>query len=558
MLFIVLSCALAPLGAIAVAAGVRTILASERERGALLQVSVSEQSGRLQRRFAADIQRLKAAAVASARPLVSTATGEIVVAETAVAEMARLFPQSGAPAVPAAATDTAAQLRRAAMQPMCVAADRAFPPQSDRRPFVQIIDERSGDNLCVGGIPAEPVVPAATTGRAYVDVNRSRIVVTAMQMADAAKVEIVYPLAALRPELALSPGLPPHRLTVASSTGSIILRGQARGLFPDFQLSREAAVGATGVMLGISAPRSWLGGAELVGLLTPISMWLLAAILSWLIIDRVLLAPIQRLSRQMRHYSPGDTLTAAAPGILAAREVVQLQGGLEQLAEDVATDKTALADGLDAQRALTREVHHRVKNNLQIIASMVNLHSRDADSADATLAYRTIQRRVEALGLVQRHLRAEREDAGNIALSTMIGELATALRHGLSQDFGAISITTSADPIHTTQDVAMPLAFFVTEVAEMAARIDPKQPVAIQLTRSPGTGNLAQLAVVSTALVGVASSSADRFANSHRIINAIARQLRQPLTIVAEHGWYGVQFEPSSPLPGEGEPLPPE
>ena len=72
--------------------------------------------------------------------------------------------------------------------------------------------------------------------------------------------------------------------------------------------------------------------------------------------------------------------------------------------------RAGMAEALDGQRRLVREVHHRVKNNLQVVASLLNIHGRTAETAEARAAYAAIGRRVGAL--VDRPPQPFRRDGG--------------------------------------------------------------------------------------------------------------------------------------------------
>ena len=69
-----------------------------------------------------------------------------------------------------------------------------------------------------------------------------------------------------------------------------------------------------------------------------------------------------------------------------------------------------------------------MKNNLQVVASLLSIHGRSADQPEAKAAYSAIGRRVDALSVVHRHHYAEMEENRGIALRPLLTELAADLR----------------------------------------------------------------------------------------------------------------------------------
>src|ERR1044072_3072840 len=89
-----------------------------------------------------------------------------------------------------------------------------------------------------------------------------------------------------------------------------------------------------------------------------------------------------------------------------------------------------MTEAFEGQRRLVREVHHRVKNNLQVVASLLNIHGRSAETAEAQEAYAGVSRRVGALSIVHRNHYAEMEENRGIALRPPPPEPAAELRAG--------------------------------------------------------------------------------------------------------------------------------
>jgi two-component sensor histidine kinase len=185
-----------------------------------------------------------------------------------------------------------------------------------------------------------------------------------------------------------------------------------------------------------------------------------------------------------------------------------------------------MADALDGQRRLVREVHHRVKNNLQVIASLLNIHGRTAETPEAQAAYEAIGRRVGALSIVHRNHFAEMEENRGIALRPLVSELAAELRGGAPQAARALTIDLDVETIHTTQDVAVSVAFLLTEIIEYAMLRRPEEPVEVSLRR---TSELtARLELSSPVLVPDEAETPDKM-QFERVISGLAKQLRSAL-----------------------------
>lgn len=540
-LLLILTLALAPLGAIAVGTSTRSIAASDSERELLISVSVRNQAGRLLRQVRLDAALLSDALHSGGR----AASEPVRLGESPVlpANPPARAPDSGAPQ-PGMTVDAApfTPTGSADIIAACALIRRIFPGGDDRA-SARIVDARTGANRCERDPAAHPSAANQPIGMARIDAESGELVYSAALVGAQARADIVYPIERIE-QIIVDDGLPRHRLTIASAMGDMIVHNSLAGATPALSLEARAPVGNSGLVLTIVTGRSWLGGPELVSMLTPIGMWLLAALLSWLLVDQILLAPIQRLRRNVERYQPGDALAPGEDRIFTAPEIVELEQMVARLAANVASDKEALAASLEAQRALTREVHHRVKNNLQIIASLINLHGRSLPQGGELVAYRGIQRRVDTLAVVHRHLQAEAEENSAISLGTMLGELTVGLRHAFETGSRPAPLTIDAAAVNADQDIALPVAFIVTELVELAHEAMPGASIAIRLERMPDAKVL--LSVASEGFTHAAEEG-ERFANYARILTGLARQLRQPLEFDAASGRYSIAIPIGDP-----------
>lgn len=236
--------------------------------------------------------------------------------------------------------------------------------------------------------------------------------------------------------------------------------------------------------------------------------------------DQKLLRPIGRLVRHLADDRPDDY---AEP---QPRWMLEVDKRMGEAAARLAADRLALDDAAVLQRQLTREVHHRVKNNLQVVASLLNLHRRGATSADAAEAFRTIQHRVDALTSVHRHLVSSGDAADRVSARQLVEDIS-----GIFGDPDGLSgrppvIASIAASVRLAQDVALPVAFLLTELIELALRHDANAVVRIALTEA---GGRSELSVTSPIFADPACDAAITEGYLARVLAGLSRQLRSDL-----------------------------
>jgi two-component sensor histidine kinase len=257
------------------------------------------------------------------------------------------------------------------------------------------------------------------------------------------------------------------------------------------------------------------------------------------ILDRLVVKPLGRMQRAVAAYRPGDTPLDLPRLTTPAREIGDLGIAFERATQTVARHEAELEAAVERQTRLVREVHHRVKNNLQVVASLLNLHARGAASEEVGAAYASIQRRVDALAVVHRNHFAELEENRGVALKPLISELGANLRATAPVTAANMQIRLAIEPYHATQDVAVSVAFLVTEIVEYAMFCGGHS-VAISLAGD--SGPTARLAVESDALRGDAACEEKLTERFDRIVTGLSRQLRSSLERDPAAGRYALDI----------------
>jgi two-component sensor histidine kinase len=221
-----------------------------------------------------------------------------------------------------------------------------------------------------------------------------------------------------------------------------------------------------------------------------------------------------------------------------AHEIAVLGQAFARVTQTVARHEAELEAAVARQTRLVREVHHRVKNNLQVVASLLNLHARGANSEEVAAAYASIQRRVDALAVVHRNHFAELEQNRGVALKPLVSELAANLRATAPAGAASMQIRLDVVSFYATQDVAVSVAFLITEIVEFGM-LCGAHAVSIMLD-ADGPG--ARLSIEIDALAGAIVCDEALEERFDRIITGLARQLRSTLDRDPSRGRYSVRI----------------
>lgn len=146
-------------------------------------------------------------------------------------------------------------------------------------------------------------------------------------------------------------------------------------------------------------------------------------------------------------------LASAVLAVLLRRRAVQLKHA-------VAAKEKALEDN----ELLLKEMHHRTKNNLQLLHSVFNLHRRGTDNKDAREVLQAGSESVEAIGLLHHHLYRS-GDFRKVSLKPYLKELTAYFKSAFSLEERGIDIQLTCADLEVDIDVAIPLGVVINELS---------------------------------------------------------------------------------------------
>ena len=131
---------------------------------------------------------------------------------------------------------------------------------------------------------------------------------------------------------------------------------------------------------------------------------------------------------------------------------------------NILSDKNKTIEAaLKDRETLLKEIHHRVKNNLQVVSSLLSIQGREITDAKALEAVNESKNRVKSMALIHQYLYGD-NDLKSIDMQQYIVQLSKSLFSAYKVDHDLVALHTEVEPIMLDVDTAVPLGIILNEL----------------------------------------------------------------------------------------------
>jgi two-component sensor histidine kinase len=321
-----------------------------------------------------------------------------------------------------------------------------------------------------------------------------------------------------------------------NGNGSRVSAGDVKGTAWSYSVTPMASGNA---YIGLAMPNNELFASTYLhvgaDLLLPLLM-ALAAVAIWIATDRQVTRWIVYLRRVAAIYARGHYGVRPIALEGAPKEFRALGEAFSSMATAVQDRDRSLREAIDQKSLMIKEIHHRVKNNLQIVMSLLSLQAGKVRDPAAQNALKQAQIRVNALALVHRILHNV-EEQGTVDLKSLIEDLSVQIQEGFGAERRDIRLEVQGISKRVPGDVAVPLTLFTVEVLTNAFKhAYPKggREGRIVISLQPSGDGMLRLAAEDDGVGCSGTTGQDGI--GWRLIQAFAQQVGGNVTIGAREG----------------------
>ncbi len=243
----------------------------------------------------------------------------------------------------------------------------------------------------------------------------------------------------------------------------------------------------------------------------------------WFAINFFVLRWLRALSVKASRFAQGDYASDPGKFADAPAELADLAKDLREMASSIMKRDAALTQAAADNQAMAREVNHRVKNNLQMVMSLVELQAAQISDVPSRLSLEQTRLRIGVIALIHRILydHGESSEYGSVNMDRLAQEICAQLRNANLPTINLHCLSTIGE---MSVDRAMPMCLFLVEAVTNAyrhafANADANR-VDVTLT---GTAESGEIRVVDNGIGYATSSGSETMGN--QLMTAYAEQL---------------------------------
>jgi two-component system, sensor histidine kinase PdtaS len=239
--------------------------------------------------------------------------------------------------------------------------------------------------------------------------------------------------------------------------------------------------------------------------LLPMMIWAIGMIVAAWAAEWLVSRHVRVLTRAIGRFAKGDRSLDVIDLSEAPAELRQAGSAFASMADGVMRGEASLEDTIHQKEVLLREVHHRVKNNLQLIASIMNIQMRKAVAPESKILLRNLHDRVMSLATIHRGL-YQTSGMADVRVDELLRDIVRQIVNlGNSAD-RKFDVRVAADAVNLTPDQAVPLSLLLTEAMANAMKYagpGPNKKIHIKVGFSRGEDQTATLSVENSLATGV-------------------------------------------------------
>ncbi|MGR3755783.1 MAG: sensor histidine kinase [Tranquillimonas sp.] len=201
----------------------------------------------------------------------------------------------------------------------------------------------------------------------------------------------------------------------------------------------------------------------------PLLMWIASLSVAYFAVHSLVIRHIRSLRHRIRVFSSTRRLLPEPKLDDMPAELREVTEAFLSMADRIIRDEADLENNLHEKDVLLREVHHRVKNNLQLIASITNMQIRKSKDPETKFILRRLQDRVMGLAAIHRAL-YQATALSKVRADHLLDGIGKQLAISSNSSAAGIRTEIETEPVTLYPDQAVPLALLLTEAATNAMK----------------------------------------------------------------------------------------